>query len=333
MRPPLPTSNPPPNDSGKRKLISIVTPIFNELDLIEQLTERLVGLAESQPQFDWEWVAVDDGSTDESVASLRKLLPRFPNWKLICLSRNFGQQAAFRAGLDGSTGDAVVFLDADLQDPPELIPELLTRWESGARVVVGVRRSRPERGLRGWLLKAYHPLFSFLTKGAIPANSGTFGLMDRIVADEVRRLPETNLFLPGLRSWVGYRRDIILYDREARLGDARQTYAKLLNYAWDGITSFSELPLRLIFWLGILVSMGGFLYVAFLSLIRLLQAFGFFLDYEVLGFTTLAIAVISLGGVQLVCLGVVGEYCGRIYREVKRRPIYVIDQGATSASS
>ena len=217
-------------------------------------------------------------------------------------------------------------MDADLQDPPELISEMVERWQQGAKVVVGCRRSRPERGVRGCLLKRFHTVFGAFTGGVIPKDSGTFGLMDRVVADHVRRLPEVNLFLPGLRSWFGYKQEIVLYDRAARAGQPKQTFRKLFSYAWDGITSFSEVPLKIIGLAGVVISVFGFCYAAVLIFIKLAQAFGFFHELELMGFTTLAVAVLFMGGVQLLCLGIIGEYVARSYKETKRRPIYIVDQ-------
>jgi len=272
----------------------------------------------------FEFVFVDDGSTDRTVARLQEELVSQSDWALVSLSRNFGQQAAYRAGLDHARGDAVVFLDADLQDPPELIPEMVKRWQNGAKVVVGCRRSRPETGLRGILLKQFHRIFKLLTGGIIPPNSGTFGLMDRVIADHVRALPEINLFLPGLRSWVGYRQEVVTYDRAGRAGKPKQTFGRLLSYAWDGITSFSELPLKLIGFAGLIISLLGFFYAFVLILIKAAQFFGLFRGLAVMGFTTVAVAVLFMGGIQLLCLGIIGEYIARSYKETKRRPTYIV---------
>jgi len=227
----------------------------------------------------------------------------------------------------------VVFLDGDLQDPPELIPELVARWRKGARVVTGCRRSRPEKGLRGLLFRVFHETFFYLNGGVMPKNSGTFGLMDRTVADHLRQMPELNLFLPAQRSWIGYQKDTVWYDREARgVGAPKQSYPRLLSYAWDGFANFSELPLKLISVLGILISLVGFVYAAILFAIKLAQLVGFFPALMVQGFTTIAVAMLCLGGIQLVCLGIIGEYLARIYREVKRRPLYLVDQVRSSST-
>jgi glycosyltransferase involved in cell wall biosynthesis len=308
-----------------RSLISIVIPLWNEEESVETLFARLLELQRNSP-FPIEPVMVDDGSTDQTLSGLKDHLDQFRYWTLVSLSRNFGQQAAYRAGLDHATGDAIIFLDADLQDPPELISEMVKRWEQGAKVVIACRRSRPEKGLRGFLLNLFHTVFKILTGGIIPKDSGTFGLMDRIVADHLRKLTEVNLFLPGLRSWFGYKQEIVWYDRAARTGQPKQTLRKLFNYAWDGVTSFSELPLKLIGLIGLVISSVGFCYASVLTFIKLAQIFGFFRDLVVMGFTTLAVAVLFMGGIQLLCLGIIGEYIARSYKETKRRPIYIVDQ-------
>jgi dolichol-phosphate mannosyltransferase len=232
--------------------------------------------------------------------------------------------------LDHADGDAVIFLDADMQDPPECMPELIEKWRGGAKLVVGCRKSRAERGVRGLLMNGFHEVFFRMTRGAMPKNSGTFGLMDRLIADQVRALPERNLFLPALRKWVGFKQDVVWYDRKARIGQAKQTYAKLFRYAWDGITSFSETPLQVISALGALLCLVGFGYAGFLVGIKLLQVFGYFHELKVQGFTTLALAVVGLGGIQLLCLGIIGQYLARVYTEVKARPHYIVENLQTT---
>lgn len=305
-------------------MISIVVPLWNEEESVANLLARLLEL-QQKCAFAIELVFVNDGSTDQTLSRLQSSLSDISHWTLLNLSRNFGQQAAYRAGLDHAQGDAVIFLDADLQDPPELILEMVERWRQGAKVVIGCRSSRPEKGLRGFLLKQFHNIFKVLTGGIIPKDSGTFGLMDRVVADHIRRLPEVNLFLPGLRSWFGYKHEVVGYDRAARSGVPKQTFWKLFSYAWDGVTSFSELPLKFIGLIGLIISCLGFCYAAVLIFIKLAQVFGLFRDLEVMGFTTMAVAVLFMGGIQLLCLGIIGEYIARSYKEAKRRPIYIVE--------
>jgi dolichol-phosphate mannosyltransferase len=306
-------------------LVSIVIPLFNEQETVEPLVSRLeAALGGGGAQ--WQFVFVNDGSRDETRERMLKRAASLPRWKFVRLSRNFGQQAPYRAGLSAANGDAVVFLDADLQDPLELIPDRTARWKAGARLVVGCRRSRAERGLRRALFGAFHALFHRVTGGVMPRDSGTFGLMDRAVVTQVERMPETNLFLPALRSRVGFQQDTIWYDRAERAGQLKQTLAKLSRYAWDGITSFSTVPLKAISALGLLISLFGCPYAGFLVVVRVLQFFGFFPDLVVQGFTTLAVAIFCLGGIQLLCLGIIGEYVAKVYSEVKGRPLYIVEE-------
>jgi len=310
---------------SSKPLVSIVIPVWNEEETIPALIERLEKLSLGST-FRFDFILVNDGSSDQTQEKLLQLLPRLSRWRVVRLSRNFGQQSAYRAGLDQADGDAVVFLDADLQDPPELIPAMVDVWQQGSKVVVARRRSRPERGVRGFLMRRFHDIFHAMTGGLMPKNSGTFGLMDKTVADAVRAMPELNVFLPALRSWVGYPRGYVWYDRAERKGQPKQTLSKLFNYAWDGILSFSELPLKIISWIGVVTSLFGFGYAGVLILIKIAQLFGYFRDFIVPGFTTLAVAVLCVGGVQLISLGVVGQYIARIYREVKQRPLYLTQE-------
>ena len=309
--------------------VSIVIPVWNEEESIAPLMERLRPLADGSV-LPWQMVFVNDGSSDRTEDRLLAALESWPDWLLVRLSRNFGQQPAYKAGLDVATGAAVVFLDADLQDPPELIPEMIRLWQDGAKLVIGQRRSRAESGLRRLLFELFHLAFHRLTSGAMPKDSGTFGLMDRVIVDELKRMPELNLFLPAMRCWVGHRQESVWYDRTVRHGAPKQSLQKLFSYAWNGITSFSILPLRAISILGVLISTAGFVYAMVLILIRLLQVFGYFPNLTVMGFTTLAVAVLTLGGIQLLCLGLIGEYLAKVYSEVKRRPHYIIEEVRTA---
>jgi dolichol-phosphate mannosyltransferase len=303
--------------------ISIITPLFNEENGIPELARRLAGAMNGCACSSWEWVAVDDGSHDNTFSVMQKQIGVAPGWQLIRFSRNFGQQAAYRAGLEAARGEAIVFLDADLQDPPELIPQMLALWGKGYRLVVGQRTSRPEKGIRRILIGAFHRIFHFLTRGVIPIDTGTFGLMDRRLADELKAMPERGLFLPAQRGWLGFPSTVLPYERAARADEPKQSYWKLFSYAWEGITSFSTVPLQLISLVGFLVSLFGFGYAAALLGIRLSQSFGFFPEFQVLGFTTLSVAILCLGGIQLLSLGLIGAYLAKVFQEVKRRPHFI----------
>jgi polyisoprenyl-phosphate glycosyltransferase len=309
--------------------ISIVTPLFNEEKALPRLADRLKSVFGSMPDVKWEWIAVDDGSSDRTFDVARRELQIAPHWQLLRLTRNFGQQAAYRAGLEAATGDAVVFLDADMQDPPEKIPEMIALWQEGFLHVVGQRSSRPEKGFRGICMRLFHEIFHRVTGGVMIKNSGTFALMDRRLVDALVAMPERGMFLPAQRGWLGFKTRTVLYERAVREDEPKQSYYKLFAYAWEGITSFSVLPLQLISVVGFLVSLFGFVYAAALIAVKILQQFGLFANMQVLGFTTLSVAVLCLGGIQLLSIGIIGSYLAKVFQEVKRRPSYVLSERIT----
>lgn len=300
--------------------VTVVIPIFNEEAVLPELLLRLAAVFNQQPETQWTAVLVNDGSRDSSVEIIRACAGRDSRFTLIEFSRNFGFQAAIAAGLANAPGDAIITMDADLQDPPELIPELVKRWREGAEIVMAVRRSRQETGTRRLGMDIFHRLFSRVADFPIESNSGTFGLMNRAAVDAINRLPERNRFFPGLRCWVGFSTGEVLYDRQERAaGEPQQTLRKLLRYALDGVFSFSYLPLRMLTYIGGMVCGLGLVLGCFFIVRRLLGV-----EVAPLGFTTLVTLVLFLGGVQLVGIGVLGEYLARVYDEVKQRPPYVI---------
>ncbi len=247
---------------------------------------------------------------------------RDPRWELVELSRNFGFQSALAAGIAHASerADALVTMDADLQDPPEVIPQLVTAWLGGASVVRAVRRSRAETGLRRLALDGFHAVFQRLTDFPIEPNTGTFGLLGREAIAAFNSLPERHRFFPGLRAWIGFPTGDVLYDRQDRAaGQPQQTFTRLIRYALDGLFSFSRLPLRVLTLFGVFVAMMGFAIGTFFVVRRILGV-----ETAQLGFTTLVTLLIFLGGVQLIGIGVLGEYLGRTYDEAKRRPLYLI---------
>jgi dolichol-phosphate mannosyltransferase len=323
--------SPPPN--GTKPLVSIVIPMLNERDGLAVLFDRLEKALPPAP-VEWELVIVDDGSTDGTREAVQQEMKRFLHWRLVVLSRNFGQQPAYRAGLDQARGDAVIFLDADLQDPPELIPQLIAKWREGFKVVTGSRISRDERGLRRFLFDLFHQLFHRMTGRVMPINSGMFSLIDRVVADHLRAAQETNLFLPALKCWYGYPQATVSYARKDRaVGEPKQSFRKLFRYALDGLFSFSDLPLQWIAATGAIICVLSLIYSGVLILEKILQMFGLFPSLRVLGFTTLAAAIFFFGGLNLFALGVVGQYLARIYREIKGRPLYVVESVMTSGNA
>jgi dolichol-phosphate mannosyltransferase len=298
-------------------MVSIVIPIFNEQENLAELRRRLSAAMDSVG-VEWEAVLVDDGSRDNSLAILRTMHEEDPRFKIVCLSRNFGHQPAVSAGIHHARGECVVLMDADLQDPPETIPALIAKWKEGYQVVLAERRSRADSGVRGIGFRVFYPVLRWITD--LPdSNAGIFGLMDRAVVDEFNQLPERNRFIPGLRSWLGFRQTSVEYDRAERAaGKPKQSLRRLIHYAVDAMLSFSYKPLRAATWLGFFVS--GF---AFLLAIFYIVTF-FALRKQISGFTTEIVCILFLGGVQLISVGILGEYTGRIYEEVKRRPLYVV---------
>ena len=300
--------------------VTVVIPIFNEEPVLPELLARLAALFDAQPGMQWTALLVDDGSRDQSVALIRAHAAKDRRFVLLELSRNFGFQAAITAGLAHAKGDAVVTMDADLQDPPECIPDLVAQWRAGASVVRAVRRSRTETGPRRLGMDIFHRFFNRITDFPIEANTGTFGLLDRAAVDALNALPERNRFFPGLRAWVGFPTAEVSYDRQERAaGQPQQTFRRLVRYAFDGLFSFSYLPLRLLTYAGVGISLCGFTLGVFFIARRLVGV-----EVAATGFTTLVTLVLFLGGVQLIGIGILGEYLARVYDEVKQRPAFIL---------
>ncbi len=304
-------------------MIDLVIPIYNEEVLIPRLHAEVVRAME-QTGAEWEAIYVNDGSRDRSLELLRGLQQDDARVVVADLSRNWGHQAAITAGLSLARGDATVLMDGDLQDPPAVIPELVAAWKAGGQVVVAERRSRRERFLRRWLFAAFYRALGFLSDYPIPLNAGIFGLLDRRVVESINRMSETNRYLPGLRAWAGFRTAVVFYDRAERAGgEPKQTLWKLTKYGLDAIFSFSYKPLRLSLVAGGLASVFAMLYGVVLLICRIFNI-GLFGRPVVDGYTSTIVSVLFLGGVQLFSVGILGEYIGRIYDEVKRRPLFFI---------
>src|SRR5688572_748434 len=291
--------------SLRQPVVAVVTPVFNEEAVLPELFARLKALFKTHPEVNWRAVLVDDGSRDRSAEIIRAHTVSDPQFELVELSRNFGFQSALSAGLaQSATADAVVTMDADLQDPPEIIPELIAAWRDGAEVVRAVRRSRAERGIRRVGFDLFHSVYGRLIDYPVEPNSGTFGLLGRAAVDAFNELPERNRFFPGLRAWLGFQTAEVFYDRQERAaGKTQQSLTRLIRYAFDGLFSFSHLPLRLLTYSGMCVAALGFAGGLFFVLWRLL---GY--ENSQQGFTTLVTLVLFLGGVQLIGIGVLGEY-------------------------
>lgn len=303
-----------------RPLVSVIVPCLDEQEVLPETLRRLRQLAETTPGCAFEFVMVDDGSTDGTMAVLRAAAAADDRVRVLSLSRNFGQQIAVTAGLDIARGDAVVLMDADLQDPPEVVGQMIARWREGFDVVYGQRTSRAGEG---WFKRAtargFHRLMNRLSDTPIPADAGDFRLMSRPVVEVLRQMPERHRFLRGLVAWAGFRQTALPYDRPGRFaGTTKYPMRRMLAYALDGLLSFSIKPLRLAIGLGLAAAALALLGIVYALVLRLFTA------VWVEGWTLLFIAVLFLGGVQLVAIGIIGEYIGRIYGEVQRRPLYVV---------
>ena len=300
-------------------LVTIVIPVFNERAVLPALHRRLAEVLATAGDRS-ELLFVDDGSDDGSGPYLEALLAEDPRVSLLSLSRNFGKEAAVSAGLDHARGDAVIVIDADLQDPPELIPELLRRWREGFDIVYTVRASRRgDSWFKAGSARWFYRIMGRLSAVPVPADAGDYRLLSRRAVEALKALPESHRYLKGLYAWVGFPQASVPYHREARAaGRSKWSYWRLWNHALDGITSFSATPLKLATWLGLATSTLAFVYGLYLLLRTLLYG------NPVPGYPSLIIVVLFLGGVQLICLGIIGEYLGRTYDESKRRPLYLV---------
>lgn len=302
-------------------LISIVAPFYNEERNADKFFREVIAVME-EIAAKWEIICVDDGSQDSTLKCLLAAAGKNPRIKVLALSRNFGKESALTAGIESASGDVVVLIDADLQDPPGLIGEMLAKWREGYDVVYGVRQSRNDDTLAKRITaRGFYRIFNSLTSVPVPANTGDFRLMDRRVADRLRELPERTRFMKGLFAWLGYRSAAVFYDRPGRAeGQSTWSYWKLWNFALDGLTSFSTVPLRVWTYIGLIVSLLSFGYASFLVFRTLIAG------VDLPGYASLMVVILFLGGIQLISLGVLGEYLGRVFIEVKQRPIYLIDK-------
>jgi glycosyltransferase involved in cell wall biosynthesis len=304
----------------ERPLLSVVAPAFNEGEVLGRFHERLGRVLDDLP-LDAEIVYVDDGSTDKTAEILERLRTSDPRVAVLSLSRRFGKERALTAGLDYARGDAVVVMDVDLQDPPELIPELVAPWkDEGFEVVYAVRvRREGESFLRRSTAALFYRLIHRVSRVDIPRNTGDFRLLSRRAADELKKLRERHRFMKGLFAWVGFSQKAVPYQREARpAGRSKWSYWRLWNFAVTGITSFTIAPLKVATYLGLLIALLSFAYAVVIVYKTLVWG------NPVAGYPSLMTVILFLGGVQLMTLGVIGEYLGRMFEEVKQRPLYVV---------
>lgn len=299
--------------------ISVVVPLHNEEPNINYFFERLESVLEGLG-LAYEIVCVDDGSKDNTLRQLVAHHHRNPSIKVVSLSRNFGKEIALTAAIDHAIGAAVIPIDADLQDPPELIADMIAQWQQGYDVVYATRKSRQgESWLKRFTANVFYRVIGRMSTVEIPRNTGDFRLLDRRVVEVLKQMTERTRFMKGLFAWVGFRQTFILYDRAERYkGRTKWNYWRLWNLAVDGITSFSVLPLKVWSYVGFSLAITTFLYAMFLIIRTLISGI------DVPGYASLMVAILFIGGVQLLTLGIIGEYLGRVYEEVKGRPLYLV---------
>ena len=305
---------------GAPPLISVILPCLDEEEVLAETLARLVGMAAAQAGCRFEFIFVDDGSRDRTAEILRAAAARDDRIRVLRFARNFGQQIAVSAGIEMAQGDAVVLMDADLQDPPEVVARMVALWREGFDVVYGTRSSRRADSLvKRATARLFYSTINQLSEVPIPSDTGDFRLMSRRVVDVLRQMPERHRFIRGMVSWVGFRQTSIEYERPERFaGTTKYPLRKMIRFAADGILSFSIKPLQLSIALGLVAAGMALVGIGYALFMRI------FTNTWVEGWTALMIAVLFMGGVQLLCLGILGEYVGRIYSEVKRRPLYVI---------
>lgn len=300
-------------------MISIVLPCYNEGDVLRELYQRLTAAALCWRD-DYEVIVVDDCSRDDTIFILKEISLNDSHWRIIRFSRNFGHQPAIMAGLKFVRGDCAIIMDADLQDPPEEIFRFIEKWRENYKVVFGIRQNRKENIFKKLCYKLFYKILSRLANINIPTDTGDFCLIDRRIINILNEMPERNRFIRGLRAWTGFKQIGIAYNRQARsAGKSKYSFGKLKQLAIDGIFSFSIIPTRLTMNLGLVISIISFL-IALYTLIWRLSS-----GDELPGYATIVISILFLGGVQLISIGILGEYIGRIYDEVKQRPLYIID--------
>lgn len=302
------------------KKVSILIPFYNEQDVLPSLFERLQAMIDSNDNYQWEVMLINDGSTDNSLCMVKQMRLRDKRFRYVDLSRNFGKETAMLAGFDNVTGDCMVIMDADLQHPPEVIPQMLKLWEEGYDDIYGKRNNRgKEPWLRRKLSLLYYKLLQKTTNVSILQNVGDFRLLDRICIDALCSMRESQRYTKGMFQWIGFKKKEFTFDQDDRVaGNTKWSYLKLLNLAIEGITSYTTSPLKIATVMGLIVSLCAFIYMLFV----LIKAIA--IGDPVAGYPTIMVVMLFLGGVQLLSLGIIGEYIGRIFNETKKRPAYFI---------
>ena len=312
-----------PHADSRLPLISVVVPCYNEEESIAETHRRLGSLAADRPGERFEFVFVNDGSRDQTLELLRGIAASDDRVRVVSFARNFGHQLAVTAGVDHARGDAVVLIDADLQDPPEVIEDMIDRWKEGYEVVYGVRTDRPgESRFKRVTAHVFYRLLNWLSDTPIPLDTGDFRLMDRAVADVLRNMPERDRFIRGMVSWIGFRQLALPYRRAERFaGSTKYPLRKMLRFASDGMISFSVKPLKLAMMTGIFSAALACAGIFWVLAARLMTS-----SWVVPGWTATILAILFLGGMQLLCTGILGEYIGRIYMQSKGRPLYIVGE-------
>ncbi len=301
--------------------IDIIVPIYNEQDVIPLFEKRIKAVMQSC-DVQWRVIFIDDGSSDDSLAMMKSIHQSNSQFGYLSLSRNFGKEYAVTAGLDHASADAAVVIDVDLQDPPELIPDMVAEWHAGFDVVYATRKARHGESMaKKATANMFYRIINSMSKLNIPKDTGDFRLMSRRAYLAVNKLRERNRFMKGLFAWVGFKQKQLYFEREPRAaGETKWNYSKLWRFALDGITSFSYMPLRFATWIGMTVAVFAFIYGA------IIIAKTIILGNNVPGYPSLMVVVLFLGGIQLTALGIIGEYLGRMFNESKQRPLYLIDE-------
>lgn len=304
------------------KRITVLVPCYNEQDSLPALSDALKSLMGQLPHYEWEVLLVNDGSKDNTISIIKEIRKEDKRFCYIDLSRNFGKENAMLAGFDYATGDAVVIMDADLQHPPSVIPEMLKKWEEGYDDVYGRRLTRgKESWLRKKLSMTYYNILQKTTRVEILQNVGDFRLLDRKCIDELKKLRETERYTKGMYCWIGFKKTAVDFETQDRIaGESSMSFKALISLAIDGITSFTTAPLRMSAVMGFIVSLVAFIYMCFVLFKTI------FIGEDVQGYPTLVILILFIGGVQLISLGIIGEYLGKIFNETKNRPVYVIGE-------
>lgn len=305
----------------KKQKLSVVVPVYFQEKGLHQLHKRLTQALVALTDMDYEIILVNDGSTDKSFEIMKSIHDADPRVKIINFSRNFNQQMAITAGIDNCSGDAVVIIDDDLQDPPEVIPQMVAKWREGYKVVYGQRTSRQgESFFKKITAKIFYRLIMRLSDLPLPLDAGDFRLMDRVVIEALKNMREESRYIRGMVTWVGYSQYALGYERESRFaGTTNYTFKSLIRFALNGMTSFSEKPLLISGYIGFVTTIISLFYLLFILIIRFSHP-----EYTIQGWTSTIATIIFFGGIQLISLGIIGQYIGKIYREIKKRPLYII---------